>query len=160
MITIFVCEIENDMEKLKEPLGRITGRINRVFFGTLQKKLSHLDIDRSFYPLLIIASRDGELTQKDLAEELSSDKVQIVRIINYLSENGYVERVQNEKDRRKYKLHLTEKGRKAIPDIQKTTDELSNIAFKDMPEENVEQLYRMLNTIENNLLCLKNEVEE
>ena len=140
---------------LREPIGRITGRISRMFFGTLQKRLSHLEIERSFYPLLLIEAGEGKLTQKDLANELPSDKVQIVRIVDYLSMNGYVERVQNPKDRREYFLKVTEKGHEAIPDIKSTVLELSGIAFKGLSQEQVDELYSMLSLIEKNLLSHK-----
>ena len=128
----------------REPLGRITGRISRMFFGTLQKRLSHLDIQRSFYPLLLIDAGEGKLTQQELANELLSDKVQIVRIVDYLSTNGYVERVQNQKDRREYNLTITDKGRKAIPDIKDTIQELSRIAYNGLSPKQIKELYSML----------------
>jgi MarR family transcriptional regulator, transcriptional regulator for hemolysin len=140
----------------REPLGRITGRISRMFFGTLQKRLSHLDIQRSFYPLLLIDAGEGKLTQQELANELLSDKVQIVRIVDYLSTNGYVERVQNQKDRREYNLTITDKGRKAIPDIKDTIQELSGIAYNGLSPKQIKELYSMLSLIETNLLYHNN----
>ncbi len=140
----------------REPLGRITGRISRMFFGTLQKRLSHLDIQRSFYPLLLIDAGEGKLTQQELANELLSDKVQIVRIVDYLSTNGYVERVQNQKDRREYNLTITDKGRKAIPDIKDTIQELSGIAYNGLSPKQIKELYYMLSLIETNLLYHNN----
>lgn len=140
----------------REPLGRITGRISRMFFGTLQKRLSHLDIQRSFYPLLLIDAGEGKLTQQELANELLSDKVQIVRIVDYLSTNGYVERVQNQKDRREYNLTITDKGREAIPDIKDTIKELSGIAYNGLSPKQIKELYSMLSLIETNLLYHNN----
>jgi MarR family transcriptional regulator, transcriptional regulator for hemolysin len=145
---------------LREPLGRIAGKISRVFFGALQKRLSYLDIERSFYPLLLIDAGKGELTQQDLASKLFSDKVQVVRIVDYLSANGYVERVQNPKDRRQYKLHVTDKGHAAVPEIKAVVKELSQIAFKGLSPEKIDELYSTLDLIETNLVCLKTELEE
>jgi len=127
-----------------------------MFFGTLQKRLSHLDIQRSFYPLLLIDAGEGKLTQQELANELLSDKVQIVRIVDYLSTNGYVERVQNQKDRREYNLTITDKGRKAIPDIKDTIQELSGIAYNGLSPKQIKELYSMLSLIETNLLYHNN----
>jgi MarR family transcriptional regulator for hemolysin len=145
---------------IREPLGRITGKISKVFFGTLQKRLSHLDIDRSFYPLLLIDAGEGKLTQQDLAYSLLSDKVQVVRIVDYLSSNGYVERIQNPKDKREYKLHATDKGREAVPEIKHVVKELSEIAFKGLSQQQIDELYSTLNLIETNLVCLKKELEQ
>jgi hypothetical protein len=55
---------------VREPIGRITGRINKVFFKALKKRLSYLGIEHSFFPLLLIGLGNGELTQQDLADKL------------------------------------------------------------------------------------------
>lgn len=144
----------------KEPIGRVTGRISKVFFKTLQKKLSCLEIERSFYPLLLINYYDGELTQQDLANKLMTDKVQIVHIVDYLSEKGYVQRIQNVRDRREYKLHVTEKGYKAMPCIEKTMKDLSEIAFKGLSAEQIENLYVTLYRIMENISCLKEDIQQ
>lgn len=75
---------------IQKPLGRIMANIGRLYLAMLQMNLSHLDIERSYYALLIIDELNGELIQQDLADILDCDKVQVVRIIDYLSSNGYV----------------------------------------------------------------------
>ena len=136
---------------LKEPIGRIMDKIGKLYQANLRAELSHLDIDRSFYPLLLIESRNG-MTQQELARELSCDKVQVVRIIDYLSKHGYVQRIQNLSDKRKYELTITEKARLLIPEIRKVIDNNSAIAFKGMSEKQIDELYIILNILEINLL--------
>ena len=135
---------------MKEPVERIMGKISKMSQDTLRKILINLDIDRSFYPLILIEAGNG-ITQQELAHELSCDKVQVVRIIDYLSLNGYVERIQNKTDKRKYELVITEKAKKVIPDIKKAFYELSAISLKGLSENQRNDLYAMLVTIESNL---------
>ncbi|MDD4972436.1 MAG: MarR family transcriptional regulator [Paludibacter sp.] len=135
---------------MKEPVERIMGKISKMSQDTLQKILSHLDIDRSFYPLLLIEAGKG-ITQQELANELSCDKVQVVRIIDYLSLNGYVDRIQNKTDKRKYELVVTEKAKTVIPDIKKAFKELSAVSLKGLTETQKNELYTILVTIESNL---------
>jgi MarR family transcriptional regulator for hemolysin len=139
---------------MKEPLGRKMDKIGRMFQVMLQDDLKHLDIDRSFYPLLLIESGNG-ITQQELADKLLCDKVQVVRIIDYLSLNGYVERIQNPTDKRKYELTITEKARLALPEIKKTLDKVTNIAVKSLSEDQVHELRKMLIIIESNLSSYK-----
>jgi MarR family transcriptional regulator, transcriptional regulator for hemolysin len=139
-----------------EPAGRIMGKIGKLFLDKLQKELVHLDIERSFYPLLLIDAGNGKLTQQELANKLLTDKVQVVRIIDYLSVNGYVERIQNSSDRRKYELTITEKAKLIIPDIRKAFHNMGAIALNGLSEKQIEDLYMMLNRIENNLLSHQN----
>jgi Transcriptional regulators len=148
--------MSTEKEKLiREPIGRIMGKISKMFLANLQRNLSHLDIERSFYPLLLIEAGGGKLTQQELANELSCDKVQVVRIIDYLSLNGYVERVQNPKDRRVYELQITDKAREVIPDIKNTIHEVSGKALQGLAPEKINELYTTIRLIEKNLLSYK-----
>jgi Transcriptional regulators len=136
---------------MKEPVGRLMDKIGKMFQGLLQTDLAQLDIDRSFYPLLLIEEGNG-LTQQELARKLLCDKVQVVRIIDYLSSNGYVERVQNKTDKRKYELVITEKARQVIPDIKEAIVRTSTATFEGLTSQQINDLYLMLQKIEQNLL--------
>jgi MarR family transcriptional regulator, transcriptional regulator for hemolysin len=144
-------------EQIKEPIGRIMGNISRAFLSELHDNLSHLDIDRSFYPLLLIDAGNGNITQNELAAKLSCDKVQVVRIIDYLSSNGYVERAKNAEDRRKCSLEITDKARKVLPDIKMAIRKTSVIALKNIPENKINELYGLLAIIDHNLSSHKVE---
>jgi len=129
------------------------GKISKISQDIVQGNLSHLDIDRSFYPLLLIDAGNG-ITQQELARELSCDKVQVVRIIDYLSSNGYVDRIPNKTDKRKYELSVTDKARKLIPDIKKAFEELSSITLKGLTIKQKNELYTLLTIIASNLITL------
>jgi len=136
--------------KLKEPVERIMGKIGRMFQAAVQENLTKLDIDRSFYPLLLIEAGKG-ITQQELSRELSCDKVQVVRIIDYLSSHGYVERIQNKTDRRKYELTITQKAKRVLPNIKKAILETSSISLKGLSEKQIVELYGTLSIIESNI---------
>ena len=138
---------------MKEPVERIMGKISKISQDIVQGNLSYLDINRSFYPLLLIDEGNG-ITQQELARELSCDKVQVVRIIDYLSSNGYVDRIPNKTDKRKYELSVTEKARKVIPDIKKAFDELSAITLKGLTIKQKNELYTLLTIVASNLITL------
>ena len=138
---------------MNEPVERVMGKISKMSQDIVQSKLSHLDIDRSFYPLLLIDKGKG-ITQQDLARELSCDKVQVVRIINYLSSKGYVDRIPNKTDKRKYELSVTDKARKVIPDVKKAFDVLSTITMKGLTTSQKNELYAMLTIIVSNLITI------
>lgn len=139
----------------REPIGRLMGKISHLFLSDLQKNLSHLDIQRSYYPLILIDSGGGNLTQQELSCKLACNKVQMVRIIDYLSSNGYVQRVQNKNDRRKYNLEVTEKARLILVDIKRAIKETSAMTLNNIPAAKVDELYDLLMKIENNLATNK-----
>ena len=139
---------------MKEPVGRKMDKIGKMFQAKLQGSLKHLDIERSFYPLILIETGNG-ITQQELASQLLCDKVQVVRIIDYLSSNGYVERIQNQTDKRKYELEITEKARLVLPDIKKAINDTTLVALNGLSVKQIDQLYSMLSVIELNLLADK-----
>jgi len=136
---------------IEQPLGRFLSHTGRSFLSLLNTKLSHLDIDRSYYALLLIQAGEDGITQQDLAGLMDTDKVSVVRIIDYLSAKGYVKRAKNTSDRRKYSLMLTDKAKKAIPQIKNSLNEVTNIAFKGLNQYQIKEFYKTLNTIKNNL---------
>lgn len=142
---------------VKQPVGHIAGNIHRMFLAILNKNLAHLDIERYYYPILLIEAGEGNLTQQELAEKLSCDKVHVVRIIDYLSANGYVNRVQNPRDRRKYGLEITEKAKNAIPGIQKAFQKTSALVLNNLSATQVDELYAILKIIEKNLSSYKSQ---
>ena len=136
---------------IEQPLGRFLSGIGKIFLNNLNQKLNQLDIERNYYALILIEQADGNITQQELAILLDSDKVSVVRIIDYLSNNGYVKRIQNKTDRRKYCLTLTNKAIKALPKIKNTLSEISDKALKGLKKQQIEDLYKTLNKIKKNL---------
>lgn len=143
---------------IMEPIGHIASNIHRMFLAVLKMNLAHLDIDRFYYPVLLIEASGGNLTQQELAGKLGCDKVQVVRIIDYLSEKGYVTREQNTQDKRKYGLEITEKAKKFIPDINKAIQNANAIVLNNLSEEKIVELYSTLKIIEKNLSSFKSQI--
>lgn len=143
--------IKPSIKLMQEPIARKMDKIGRMYQAKLQRDLTHLDINRSFYPLLLIDAGNG-ITQQELADKLLCDKVQVVRIVDYLSTNGYVKRAQNQSDKRKYELAITEKARQYIPEIRNVIENTTKMACKGLSENQTDELYNMLVTIETNLL--------
>jgi MarR family transcriptional regulator, transcriptional regulator for hemolysin len=119
--------------------------------GQINKKLTDLDIERNFYALILIEEGKGMLTQQELAEGLVSCKVSVVRIIDYLSENGYVKRKRDKTDKRKYRLVLTPKAEDALPKIKEAITDVTHTALKGFSPEKINEFYNILLEIENNL---------
>jgi MarR family transcriptional regulator, transcriptional regulator for hemolysin len=138
-------------EPIIEPVGHIAGNIHRKFLALLNIYLERVDIDRFYYPVLLIEASGGNLTQQELAGKLGCDKVQVVRIIDYLSDNGYVMRIRNTNDRRKNGLEITEKAKDVVPEIKKAIQKANALVLCNLSEEKIAALYSALKTIEQNL---------
>src|SRR5690554_1559420 len=96
------------MSKIKKqitPLGKLFAILTKQYLSILGSKLNDLPIDRYYFAFWSISNNDGAITSKRLAEILQTDKVLVVRIIKYLTENKFIERIQHPNDKRSFLLH-------------------------------------------------------
>ena len=135
----------------EQPLGRILAGIGKEYLRLLNSKLIHLDLEKNYYTLIIIDKSHEQITQQELSNKSGLDKVSIVRIIDYLSSKGYVERVRNNNDRRKYSLKLTKKATLILPEIKNKIEETTRIALLGLEKDEINNFYKTLNIINNNI---------
>ena len=136
---------------IDQPLGRMLSFLGKGYLHLLRVKLNHLDIDRNYYALVLIESRDGIITQQELAIVLDTDKVSIVRVVDYLSEKGYIQRVRKTDDRRKHSLILTEKAKMALPEIKNAFIETNKIALHGLKHSQIKELTETITKIKSNI---------
>ncbi len=139
------------MAQIEQPIGRMLSGLGKGYLHLLRAKLQHLDIDRNYYALVLIDNQDGNMTQQELALKLDTDKVSIVRVIDYLSDKGYVKRVRKTEDRRKLSLVLTPKAIGALPEIKRSFSEINKIAMNGLSNVQVSELAESLKKIKSNL---------
>jgi len=79
--------------------------------------------------------RYGILSMSDIGKCLSMPKPHITVIVDKLIEEGYVERLNDPKDRRIVNILITEKGLKDFEDIKKDISENLKIKLSALDEE-------------------------
>ena len=139
------------MTKIEHPLGRMLSLAGKGYLHLLRMKLQHLDIDRNYYALVLIESRNGLITQQELAILLDSDKVSVVRVVDYLSEKGYVNRMQKADDLRKHCLLLTEKAKLALPEIKKSIIEINEVVLNGLAASQIINFTDTITKIKKNI---------
>ena len=135
-----------------QSLGAHFSQLAKFYLGNLSEMLSRLEIDRYFYPLILIDDHKGNICQKDLAEKLKVDNVTMVRIIDYLSKAGYLKRMVSKHDRRMHNLVLTEKAIKNLPEIKEAYKKINSVCFKGFDKDEREQFQVMLLKMKENLM--------
>lgn len=136
---------------IRQPIGKILSYLGRNCLNLLNTRLNYLDIERNFFALLLIEQGDCMITQNELARQLETDKVSIVRIIDYLAEKGYVNRVRSATDKRKYCLNLTQKAIEVLPGIKKAMRDVTDTVFEGLSEDQKATFYSTLDAIKSNL---------
>lgn len=89
------------------------------FARSKSKELTNL---RDSYYLLKIYYSEIELSQEDFCNIFCQSKGTVAKTLRKLEDKGYIERIINKDNRRKYILKLTKKGEEVIPVLKRKVD--------------------------------------
>jgi MarR family transcriptional regulator for hemolysin len=117
------------MIKSEWPLGRAFSFLTKQYIGKLAARMSNTPVERYYYPLYVIGKNTGKISQQELADQILMDKVSLVRILDALTDDGFVERKTNPKDRRQHMLNITPKAEPWIDEIEKGIKETNDYFF-------------------------------
>lgn len=94
--------------------------------------------------ILFILMKEGEMTQKDLQERLGIQAGSISEIVLKLQAKGLIERKKDEKDKRRFKLTITQQGRTHLDEKRKYHMEQEKSLFDELTLEEQAQLQTLL----------------
>lgn len=95
--------------------------------------------------VVLAALRDGiAVNPKDICAHYRHDSGALTRVIDQLAEQGLVERVRRDRDRRKVELQLTPAGRTTIESLLPLVVDKLNEILADFTKTEIEELLRLL----------------
>ncbi|SAL78480.1 MarR family transcriptional regulator [Caballeronia terrestris] len=130
---------------LVSDVGRLCGKR----FDDLAK--SSLDLTRAQCRALAYLSHYGEVNQARLADLLEVAPISAGRLLDRMEEGGWIERFQNEDDRRVRQVRMTAKAHKALDKARRVGDKIALEALAGFSAEESEQLIALLARIRSNL---------
>ncbi len=139
------------------PLGFIFYNLSRSYYGTLALSLNELDIDRHFTTLIAISEMEGPVCQQDIANTLSIDKTNMVRILDHLSDKGYITRERHAADRRSHCISLTTKAIETLKLIKKQIHWLNESCKNEIDEKEWLHFMKVIEKMGKNLDALPKE---
>lgn len=128
---------------MNDVIGRLFIDISKDYVAKVTDKLKHLDIERHYYALYLLDKSEKTLTQSELAEQLQVDKVAVVRLVDYLTEAGYVERQVDSHDRRKQHVILQDKADEILPEIREAFAEADDRILEVLDEKDRNEFIRL-----------------
>jgi len=99
--------------------------------------------------------REG-LRQTELAESLEMEPIAVGRVIDRLQAAGFVERRPDPKDRRAWRLYVTDQARGVIADMELIAKGVRKDATQGISVPELEQALGVLNRMKENLQALDN----
>ncbi|MFZ6708354.1 MarR family winged helix-turn-helix transcriptional regulator [Undibacterium sp. TC9W] len=90
-------------------------------------------------------------TQSDLAKHSGRDKAQLARLIKGLRDQGLLDAVADESDKRNVRLTLTADGQSVLTTLRQQAKRLNTLALKDMASNEQQELLQLLRRVQVNL---------
>lgn len=92
------------------------------------------------------AGNDG-LIQTQLTERMSSDPNTIASLVERMKKAGIIDRQQDEKDRRAYRIRINAEGRKKFQEARKIAVSLQGSVMEIIPVDQRETFLKQLNSV-------------
>ncbi|MFT5749676.1 MAG: DNA-binding MarR family transcriptional regulator [Ancylomarina sp.] len=119
--------------------------IKRVFFKILSQ--NKLDITPEQWNILYHLNESNGMTIGKLSELTYKDFANMSRISQKLEAAGFIEKKRDEKDRRIFKLFITEKGQELNNQLHQCAYKSTNIALEGLDDQTRELMVRHLKKI-------------
>jgi DNA-binding MarR family transcriptional regulator len=117
-------QIMDDLDFFPKSIGRLNKQMQKIFGSEL--KSCDLSSAHAMY-MMVLSENDG-ITLKELTESVGMDKANTTRVVRALKLKGYIYTDPATEGTRKYKVYLTEEGKKAAEIVRASiTKMLDNI---------------------------------
>ena len=115
--------------------------------GRESHRLGGSPVSQAQFELLIELKKQGPMAVGELAQTNGLSAASVSQMVDRLSEQGHVERVRSEEDRRVVKVELSQQGDAAINPILDRWRRNWSRALEDMPSEDLVAATRVLEKI-------------
>ncbi|MDM5280047.1 MarR family winged helix-turn-helix transcriptional regulator [Paenibacillus silvae] len=127
-------------------IARIRDHVNKRIVHELEQH-EVTGIVPSHGDVLMFLYREETLSIKMLAERVQRTQPTVTVLVNKLEKLGYVERNKSADDSRVTMIRLTEQGKRLEPIFREVSDQINQIIYADLSEEQSEQLEQLLSMI-------------
>ncbi|MEK1870395.1 MAG: MarR family transcriptional regulator, partial [Ensifer adhaerens] len=106
--------------------------------------------------LFALTKKDG-LNQRELADELDIETPTLVRLLDGMEKQGFIERRVEVSDRRAKQIHMTELGRTVADEILRLADEIRAEVLQGIDAAELAVTKRVVRAIADNVQSLARE---
>jgi DNA-binding MarR family transcriptional regulator len=139
-------------QTLDNSLGFIIARTSMRYKNELGRRLKPYDVTpEQWVALHRLMERDG-LTQRELADMIFKDQPTITRILDKLERKQLIRRSDSPSDRRSFRVHLTDQGRRLLEQLMVINQQVRKDACQGVTDRELAAFKATLDKIWNNLI--------
>lgn len=131
-------------------------RTLRVLFLRMMEQRSAGVTPEMWLVLSRLYARDGQY-QTQIADSTFRDRPNTSRILAGLEERGYIRKARDPDDRRRVRIHLTERGEELVRDLAPMAARTRDGLYEGLDDDELRMLRGALRRIERNALGLLKE---
>ena len=135
---------------MKDILREI-GMIARALDSISNIEFKEHDLTKGQYLYLVRICENPGIIQEKLAEMIKVDRTTAARAIKKLEMKGFIERRDDEHNKKIKKLFPTEKGNEVFPFIKRENDHSNRVALEGFSEKEAETTFNLLQRIRKNV---------
>ena len=138
-------------EDLSRNFGFLLNDVARLMRTAYDRRIRKLGLTRAQWWVLTHLYRSNGVSQTELAETLEIEKPTLGRLLDRLEAKGWVKREHDAKDRRVWRVHLTEEVEPALRTMRAIAKELRRDALSGISAAERERFVDTLLAIKENL---------
>lgn len=146
---------ENNSQQINELLAYFR-RISHAYSNAAGHVLNDMHMTHEQCALLYLIDH-SDMTQKEIAQKLKISEATLSGRVKRLEKMRYIERVQDQDDKRKYELLITPSGKKALEEAKSVVDELTQRCFSGFEKQDFTTMMLLFQRVYKNLEEMKGE---
>ena len=123
----------------------------RLLRKLIDRRLQPLGLSRAQWSILAILSNHDGLSQSQISDELEIEKSTAGRLIDQVEKSGWIERRPIPGDRRLWGIHLTDRARRLIAEVESIVLHTRAEMLRGLSAEQQQTLSEMLQAVKSNL---------
>ncbi|MGE7839847.1 MarR family winged helix-turn-helix transcriptional regulator [Lysinibacillus sp. NPDC093712] len=134
-----------------EEILREIGMISRALDSISNIEFKEYDLTKGQYLYLVRICENPGIIQEKLAEMIKVDRTTAARAIKKLEMNGFIEKKEDDYNKKIKKLFPTEKGKVIFPIIKRENDYSNSVALAGFSEREAETIFHLLQRVRKNI---------
>lgn len=135
----------------RHTLGFLLHDVTRLYKRRYEERAAGLSLNLQQCRTLYLLARNEGISQKKLADLAELDPMTMVRTLDRMEADGWVERRSDPEDRRARSLSVTNKAKPVLEQILSTASQTRSEALQGLSNEERTQLMSLLDRVHENL---------
>ena len=127
------------------------GELHRLVRAYADKQASRYGMTRAQWAVLAKVERNEGLKQSELAEQMDMQPITLTRLIDKLCDHGWIERRDDDTDRRVNRLYLRKAARPLLAKLAELRSELTATALHGINPADAQRLLTQLEQVKENV---------